>query len=148
MRIAGRLARPTAIKMTTRLGAVTAWNNLLENSGTSGLDADGVIGTSDDTKIFTSGSATWGNLGTSAGGTTNSRTGFGFLNLYWVHRPESGTINLSVPMQIDAVGSFGLSWDAALGHATLSYVVPVPAAAWLFGSALVGLVGVSRRKSV
>jgi len=50
------------------------------------------------------------------------------------------------------------SWDGATGSITLSTnngaqtatysmsAVPVPAAAWLFGSALVGLVGVGRRR--
>jgi hypothetical protein len=37
-------------------------------------------------------------------------------------------------------------WDNADLTATPS-AVPVPAAAWLFGSALLGLMGISRRKS-
>jgi hypothetical protein len=44
---------------------------------------------------------------------------------------------------------FTLTW--AGGNATLTYgqasVVPVPAAAWLFGSAMLGMVGVARRKA-
>jgi hypothetical protein len=39
-----------------------------------------------------------------------------------------------------------LKFDYTGGNATLS-VVPVPAAAWLFGSALLGMVGVARRKA-
>ncbi len=46
---------------------------------------------------------------------------------------------------------FAGQWDLA-SNGTLSFAstsaVPLPAAAWLFGSGLVGLVGVSRRKSV
>jgi hypothetical protein len=44
---------------------------------------------------------------------------------------------------------FTLNWDGS--NATLNYgtaaVVPVPAAAWLFGSAMLGMVGVARRKA-
>jgi hypothetical protein len=44
---------------------------------------------------------------------------------------------------------FTLVWDGS--NATLTYgtaaVVPVPAAAWLFGSAMLGMVGVARRKA-
>jgi hypothetical protein len=44
---------------------------------------------------------------------------------------------------------FTLAWDGS--NATLTYgaasVVPVPAAAWLFGSAMLGMVGVARRKA-
>ena len=44
----------------------------------------------------------------------------------------------------EAVG--GNNCGAATSHVTGYGVVPVPAAAWLFGSGLLGLVGVARRK--
>lgn len=127
--------------------SIAVWNNLLQNSGTGGLDADGIAGTADDTKIFTSGNAIWSTLPEPSGGTTNYLTGFGAIQLFWVHRPESIATLVNDPMQIDLVGSFRLDWDAALGRATLAYAVPLPTAAWLFGSALVGLAGLTRRKS-
>lgn len=44
---------------------------------------------------------------------------------------------------------FTLNWDGS--NATLTYgtasTIPVPAAAWLFGSAMLGMVGVARRKA-
>ena len=48
------------------------------------------------------------------------------------------SINLSFASGTDLLGH----WDA-----TTFTVVPVPAAVWLFGSGLLGLVGVARRKS-
>jgi hypothetical protein len=46
------------------------------------------------------------------------------------------------------------TWDAsvifdgkAVSHVDAYGVVPVPAAVWLFGSGLLGLVGIARRKS-
>ena len=61
----------------------------------------------------------------------------------------------------DGLGSYSMSWSKLItggsfdgktgfwvmtGDITASTVVPVPAAAWLFGSGLVGLVAVARRK--
>jgi hypothetical protein len=58
----------------------------------------------------------------------------------------------------DGVGNFTASWSALVvggpfngvtGNWTITGVVsavPVPAAAWLFGSGLLGLVGVARRR--
>jgi len=42
-----------------------------------------------------------------------------------------------------AGGAFGLGFD---NFNTSSAVVPIPAAVWLFGSGLLGLIGISRRK--
>ena len=49
--------------------------------------------------------------------------------------PSGGTTNSAL------VGNFGLDLRITLTE------VPVPAAAWLFGTGLIGLVGVVRRKS-
>lgn len=44
-------------------------------------------------------------------------------------------------------GDWAISGSQALSHVNLyAQVVPVPAAVWLFGSGLLGLVGVARRK--
>jgi len=42
--------------------------------------------------------------------------------------------------------SQGINCNAATSHVSAYGVVPVPAAAWLFGSGLLGLVGISRRR--
>lgn len=43
-------------------------------------------------------------------------------------------------------GGGGLNCNAATSHISVYGVVPIPAAVWLFGSGLLGLVGVARRK--
>lgn len=57
-------------------------------------------------------------------------------------------LDQTVPDPLAGVWSTG----KGLGHASIYYnnisPVPLPAAAWLFGSALLGLVGVARRKRV
>jgi len=48
-----------------------------------------------------------------------------------------------------SAGNFSFSSAEATGFSTTAIpvsVVPVPAAAWLFGSGLIGLIGVARRK--
>lgn len=46
---------------------------------------------------------------------------------------------------VTGVDSFGLGFDATWDFSTYS-VVPFPAAVWLFGSGLIGLFGLARRK--
>ena len=48
-------------------------------------------------------------------------------------------------LHIDIGGGGALFWDDASLTAT-PQVVPVPAAVWLFGSGLIGLIGVARRR--
>ena len=43
-------------------------------------------------------------------------------------------------------GAQGINCSAATSHVSAYGVVPVPAAVWLFGSGLFGLVGIARRK--
>jgi hypothetical protein len=64
--------------------------------------------------------------------------------------PSSGRVEGSFA----GVGSFsmgqsllGEDFSASGGIAKIGAVVPVPAAVWLFGSGLLGLVGIARRKS-
>ena len=56
--------------------------------------------------------------------------------LVWAFRPNGGVLNY-----YDKYSSF-YSWAVRAGDVGS---VPVPAAAWLFGTALLGLVGVKRR---
>jgi hypothetical protein len=50
-------------------------------------------------------------------------------------------------IQVYSLGNFTLTADGALTTPTVSSV-PIPAALWLFGSGLLGLAGVGRRKAV
>ena len=65
----------------------------------------------------------------------------------------SPTFNAYIPITLsfDGTGTGGVFADAgalgtAFGEFTVVGEVPVPAAAWLFGSALLGLAGIKRRK--
>jgi hypothetical protein len=58
----------------------------------------------------------------------------------------SGTVSVSFDAVSGTTYAFGA--DAVAGVYTESVsAVPVPAAAWLFGSGLIGLVGIARRKN-
>jgi hypothetical protein len=83
--------------------------------------------------------------------------------------PTSNTYNLNLSLGFDVIdgiyygfgGNKAIMFDLATGQSTLGAgnlgfnpfsgfavvtTVPIPAAAWLFGSALLGLIGISRRK--
>jgi hypothetical protein len=86
----------------------------------------------------------------SVGGANTAKTGLGTIDFYYVHR--NPTVGLSQfiagGVQASYLGFFELAWNGVT--ASLSFnpvVIPVPAAAWLFGSALVGMVGIARRKA-
>jgi hypothetical protein len=51
------------------------------------------------------------------------------------------------PMDNGPFPGFNANFDITSVHVTSVSTVPVPAAVWLFGSGLLGLVGVARRKS-
>jgi len=63
------------------------------------------------------------------------------------------TVNVMYSIFVDSIDQFGaLAALSTTGYDTTTYDIkihntPIPAAVWLFGSALMGLFGVSRRKS-
>ncbi len=66
---------------------------------------------------------------------------------------KSNTFDYQWYLFEDKTGFLEGTWDASivfegkdLSHITAYTVVPVPAAVWLFGSGLLGLVGIARRK--
>lgn len=108
------------------------------------LDIDGIGsianvagGDSDLGNIF--GTTGWRQLGGSVFGVT----GGSFLAFSFDFTADTGTSLLISGSYTDA--SF---LDATISSSTLANVsaVPVPAAVWLFGSGLIGLIGVARRK--
>lgn len=68
------------------------------------------------------------------------------LNFYEISS-VTGTKLTKTKVTPFAGGTWTLSSNGALNYAVTTSPVPVPAAAWLFVSGLLGLVGVSRRKS-
>lgn len=61
---------------------------------------------------------------------------------------SQGTLN-GQPLQInDFGGLYTFAFDLASGELTFASAVPLPAAVWFMGSALLGLMGFSRRRSV
>ncbi|MHC5118397.1 MAG: VPLPA-CTERM sorting domain-containing protein, partial [Planctomycetota bacterium] len=55
--------------------------------------------------------------------------------------------NDGIPGNAMTSGPFPGITPAFYGTLTGQYVVPVPAAAWLFGSGLMGLIGIAKRKN-
>lgn len=93
---------------------------------------------------------TWNiNMG-GTGTLDNASTGFG-SSLYFYYITGGGTTLSNASKTIFANATGDGKWSLA-SNGTATYAipgvsaVPVPAAAWLFGSGLVGLVGIARRK--
>jgi len=90
------------------------------------------------------------NNGNDIGGTYDNGTSLATLTCSASSCSTSSTFTLSyaaVVPQADASGFGGVPYTLTLvGHVDAPAAVPVPAAAWLFGSGLMGLVGVARRR--
>ena len=89
------------------------------------------------------GNPTWGDNMGNAGFTISSTVGtsidFYFLSI-------NATDGAYDNVMLTNFGSWNLSTAGMLTYTSNASVIPVPAAAWLFGSGLLGLVGVARRK--
>ena len=137
-------------------GDLTSWSVNLDNAG--GISNWALYERAEEDAINNPGNLHDGN--TSAIGLSSSEIGTGF-------NTGSFSVNATDPLLIvlksDTIdyqwylftGNSGTNgtWDASaifdgkdLSHISAYTVVPVPAAVWLFGSGLLGLVGVARRK--
>ncbi|WP_206609541.1 VPLPA-CTERM sorting domain-containing protein [Thiohalobacter thiocyanaticus] len=76
------------------------------------------------------------------GGGTMTLSGGSFVGLSYLAGTLPG-FNSTVSTFASLDGTIGGSWDVNSFQTT---VVPVPAAVWLFGSGLLGLVGIARRR--
>ncbi len=122
-------------------GWAVAWNGIPNINMGGGIQD---CGTSTDGICVT-------NAGADIGGTFDNGTGLATITCSVASCSNSSTYTLSysanVP-QADSSNFGGVLYSLELtGHITApTSAVPVPAAVWLFGSGLLGLVGVARRK--
>ncbi len=70
---------------------------------------------------------------------TISGSGLDAFDFAFLSEPGGGTGSWAAAAHVQSIGSGG-------GSGWIGAPVPVPAAAWLFGSGLLGLVGIARRK--
>jgi hypothetical protein len=129
---------------------LTADMNLLNAFGGAGATAigsakstvatgDGIWGTANGT----SGNQNWYGAGPDTTATLMSSTGATAQAFYGLTGGGK-----SKPGEVFTFGQLQLSSDGTLSNVTSVSPVPLPAAVWLFGSGLLGLVGVGRRRSV
>ena len=136
-------------------GSATAFNQAANNIGLYTVQVNNLMpGTSFATNDSMRANATspafhdgvnWGNktiFGFATEGTFDSA-----LNFYFIG-PDGNTGTLTNPSPASIVpANFG-SWTLASATGDLTFsTVPLPAAVWLFGAGLMGLVGVARRRS-
>jgi hypothetical protein len=89
----------------------------------------------------------WGDTWHTSGHSTEGGLGDS-LGFYWVASNYSVDGDGSSSRVVEFLGTWTLATDGTLTYSVApASVIPVPAAVWLLGSALVGLVGVARRKS-
>jgi hypothetical protein len=136
------------LSMQTASAATLTLNGSSNPIGTTGSFVVGVTGfTAGDVLAFTP------IFGSSL---SFNGSGTGIVNFSFTNAAGGGLVTLSSDTMINLLVSGTGSFVASLGSivnggfvpdGAVSGVVPVPAAMWLFGSALMGLVGVARRKS-
>jgi hypothetical protein len=129
----------------------------MSNAGSyiAAVNATGALNSSNSAVFNGNGGATGSNAneynGTFAWFTFDNRvTGFGASQYFsFVSYQSDPTIDPVASETIDRLGSIGI--DAATGTVSFTAAtssVPVPAAIWLMGSALVGLGGIGRRRAI
>jgi hypothetical protein len=100
----------------------------------AGADVDIIVG--DGT--FTSTAASWSSLAATGGSAPGDLVAQALMGIAW------GSVNSSAVTGIQFVVTGVQNMDSIIDN--VSAAVPVPAAVWLFGSGLLGLVGIARRK--
>jgi len=90
---------------------------------------------------------TWlNNMGNTLGaGFNDMGTGFSDLLSFWLYKSTSSTAASSFAPSAFA-GRWSLDAAGDVTYSVAAATVPVPGALWLFGSGLLGLIGVSRRR--
>jgi hypothetical protein len=125
---------------------ITATGNYALNTATAAVTsaAPDTVGTADGSMHFTVGAGQVAGIIDFAWGTT---TGIRVVNVWNVSACGSNTCYITAAVPGMENGPFpGYNAQFNLTAAPAPAPVPVPAAVWLFGSGLLGLVGVARRK--
>lgn len=137
-------ATPNKIEMNGAMGNIT--NMALNSNASSGSIFDGTNGAGNFSNVALIGE--FGYAGDISWGSTLGNRGIvaadvvGNAMTMYRTRLDPNDSNVSV---VDTLGTWNLTAAGMLTYSAPS-AVPVPAAVWLFGSGLIGLVGVARRK--
>jgi hypothetical protein len=130
---------PTSVFATFRLGP---GQGDIEGDGLSFDDSD-VVSAS-----ITFGDTTWSRNDLDNFSMTSFATGVDFLNYQFSLNSNPGQIVLNFPLTItgtDEATGQSFEYEYAESTPTLT-ALPIPPAVWLFGSGLLGLVGIARRE--
>jgi len=159
------MTSPAATARTTPAGSTTTWGSALtqinrqasEITGTSSVvlatDAP-ASGQADSVPSFAS---LWGGAFTNAGIANNPTVAYGSTADFWYGGTHIGTSRSLANVTTSGVVLLAQSDIASVGQFTLAgntlaftapAAVPLPAAVWMFGAGLMGVLRLNRRKSV
>jgi hypothetical protein len=86
--------------------------------------------------------------GTYAASTLGPYIGIGTVTATLNHNGSVSIDSCDTCATLDTIGSYSATVRSTITYTFEPAVVPVPAAAWLFGSGILGLIGIARRKKV
>ena len=146
--VAAPLSTLTNGGMTT---ATTSTKVFESAANLNGCDLNASCATNDPANTAFGGKSNWGNNFGNVTAFNNAGTGFGSsLGFYYLSSTNTGLFGkASINKFANATGaaSWTLNSDGSAVYVPAPSAVPVPAAIWLLGSGLIGMVGVARRKS-